>query len=53
VVECVLAVVFASVGAFGLTPLAASQTGVVFAWAFASCLLINDAIKVLIYPRQT
>ena len=53
VVECVLAVVFASVRAFGLTPLTASQTGVVFASAFASCLLINDAIKVLIYPRQT
>lgn len=52
VVECALAVLFASVHAFGLTPLSPSHTLVVFGAAFLSCLVINDFIKVLIYPRQ-
>jgi H+-transporting ATPase len=53
VVECALAVFFASIHAFGLTPLSPSHTAVVFTASLVSCLLINDFVKVLLYPRRS
>ena len=45
-VDVVLGTVLTLVGLPGLTPLPWSQTLVIFTYAMASCLVVNDAVKV-------
>ncbi len=51
--ECGLAVLLASVRAIRLEPLPPGRTVVVLGAALVSCLLLNDAVKVLLLRRTT